>query len=443
MELLLRIRYALWGPFTVLFILLTGVYLTWRAGFVQLWCARGLLRQIRGGRKTGARQEITPLQALFTSLGGTLGVGNLAGVAAALTLGGPGAVFYMILAAFFGMATKFSEIVLAVRFRIRQDGAPLGGPMVYLTRGAYHPGLAKLFCVCCLLASIGTGAMTQAGAITQAVTAVVPLSPLLVGLVTAVAAWPVLTGGSRLIAKTASVLVPFMTLFYLAGCAIVLFLGRERILPALTLILTDAARPAAAGGGLLGLLTARCVSDGFSKGVFSNEAGMGSAPLAHGCADSKSPCEEGILGAVEVFVDTCVVCLMTALVILVSGAMDSGAQGLALTTLAFRGVLGDYAGIFICVTVCFLAFSTIIGWSFYGLTCLRYLVGSGRGAQLYLTLITVSVALSALFPLDTMLLAADIAAALMAFPNLVGLWTLAPLVQLEVKKYQANKKRLE
>ncbi|MGE4549315.1 MAG: alanine:cation symporter family protein, partial [Intestinibacillus sp.] len=266
MELLLKIRYLLWGPFTVLFLLLTGVYLSWKSGFVQFWCIKSLFRQIRAGRNKQDRQgAITPLQALLTSLGGTLGVGNLAGVAAAITLGGPGAVFYMLLAAFFGMATKFSEIVLAVRFRVRQGGTPLGGPMVYLERGAYHPKLAKLFCVCCLLSSVGTGAMTQAGAIAEAVTAVVPLSPALIGAIVAFAVWPVLQGGSRLIAKTSSVLVPLMTLLYLAGGIAVLFLYRDRIIPSLLLILTDAVRPAAAGGGLLGILTARCVYDGFAK----------------------------------------------------------------------------------------------------------------------------------------------------------------------------------
>lgn len=433
MEFLMRARYALWGPFTVLFMVLTGVYMTYCSRGVQLWAAPRLWRQLRAPRRKG--DGISPLQALFTSLGGTLGVGNLAGVAAALTLGGPGAIFYMLLAAFFGMATKFAEIVLSVRFRERRGGAPLGGPMVYLARGAYHPFLAKLFCVCCLAASLGTGAMTQAGAITEAVTAVAPLSPLLVGVVTAALAWPVLTGGSRLIAKTSTVLVPLMTVLYLAGGAAVLFVNRERILPALALILSDALRPAAAGGGLLGIVTARAVSDGFAKGVFSNEAGMGSAPIAHGCADSESPCDEGVLGAVEVFVDTCVVCLLTALVILVSGVMDTGATGLRLTTLAFAGVLGGGADLFICVTVCFLAFSTILGWSFYGIAALRFLTGSDRAQKPYLALVTLSVALSALFPLDTMLLAADVAAALMAFPNLIGLWTLAPVVRAETKRY--------
>lgn len=435
MELLMDIRYALWGPFTVLFMVLTGVYMTWCSGGVQFWCVRALARQIRAPR--AAREGgISPLQALFTSLGGTLGVGNLAGVAAAITLGGAGAVFYMLVAAFFGMATKFAEIVLAVRFRERRAGSPLGGPMVYLSKGAYHPFLAQVFCVCCLIASLGTGAMTQAGAIVEAVGAVAPVSPLTIGLVTAALAYPVLTGGSSLIAKTASVLVPVMTFLYLAGGALVLITYHDRILPALTLILTDALRPAAAGGGFLGVITARAVSDGFAKGVFSNEAGMGSAPIAHGCADSKSPCDQGILGAVEVFVDTCVVCLLTALVILVTGAQHSGATGLALTTQAFSSVFGGRAGLFICVTVCFLAFSTILGWSFYGLACLRYLTGGNRAQKAYLALITASVALAALFPLDTMLLAADVAAALMALPNLIGLWTLAPIVRHEALNYR-------
>lgn len=433
MELLLSIRYALWGPFTVLFFVLTGVYMSVCSGFVQIWCVGRLGRQLRAGRpKEGG---ISPLQALCTSLGGTLGVGNLAGVAAAITLGGPGAVFYMLLAAFFGMATKFAEIVLAVRFRERINGAPLGGPMVYLTRGARHPALAKLFCVCCILASLGTGAMTQSGAIAEAVSAVTPLSPLLVGIVTAALAYPVLVGGSRAIARASSVLVPLMTTLYLCGGVLVLITFHDRIVPALTLILTDALRPAAAGGGLLGIVTAHAVSDGFAKGVFSNEAGMGSAPIAHGCADSVSPCDEGVLGAVEVFVDTCVVCLLTALVILVTGVQNSGATGLALTTRAFSSVFGAGAGVFICVTVCFLAFSTILGWSFYGLACLRFLIGSDRLHKPYLVLITLSVALAACFPLDTLLLLADLAAAFMAFPNLIGLWTLAPVIRAETDKY--------
>lgn len=441
MKLLLKIRYLLWGPFTIVLLLLTGAYLTWKSGFVQFWCAKSLFRQIRTGRKKASSADaITPLQALFTSLGGTLGVGNLAGVAAGIALGGPGAVFYMLVAAFFGMATKFSEIVLAVRFRVWQNGSPLGGPMVYLERAAYHPKLAKLFCLCCIIASLGTGAMMQAGAITEAVTAVVPLSPALISFIIAFAAWPVLRGGSKLIAKTSSILVPFMTLFYLIAGIIVLVLNRERIVPSLWLILSDAARPAAAGGGIVGILTSRCVSDGFSKGIFSNEAGMGSASIAHGCADSRSPCEQGVLGAVEVFLDTCVVCLLTALVILVSGVPIHGTNGLPITTAAFGTAFGGLSASFVCVIVTFLAFSTIIGWSFYGLACLRYLTGTARGEKIYQILVVVSVVLSALFPLDSMLLAADIAAAMMAFPNLIGLWTLAPVVQFECQKYLDRKK---
>lgn len=436
MELLTQIRYLVWGPFTILFMLLTGVYMTLRTGCIQLRCIPWLWKQLHT-HKTTAYQGISPLQALSTSLGGTLGVGNLAGVAAAITLGGAGAVFYMLLAAFFGMATKFAEIALAVRFRTRQNGQNLGGPMVFLTRGTYHPYLAQLFCICCIFASLSTGAMTQAGAITQAVAAIRPLSPCLIVCCIGFCAYPVLRGGNQMIAKTSQVIVPIMTIFYILGAILVLFQFRQQIIPSFVQIITDAFTPQAAQGGVFGVITSHAVANGFAKGVFSNEAGMGSAPIAHGCADSQSPCEEGMLGAIEVFIDTCVVCLLTALVILSTGVNQAGTTGLALTTAAFSTVLGRFAPAFICVTVCFLAFSTIIGWSFYGTACLRYLFGSIKFDKPYHFLICISILCSAFLPLDTLLLAADIAAAFMAFPNLIGLWTLAPIVSYEVKRWKS------
>ena len=331
MEVLLRIRYALWGPFTVLFVLGTGAYLTWQSRFVQLWCLPRLMQMGSTTQKSGG---LSPWQALCTSLGGTLGVGNLAGVAIAITLGGPGAVFYMLLAAFFGMATKYAELLLAVRYQI-SDGQPLGGPMVYLSRGAGLPKLARLFAVCCILSALGTGAAAQGGAITEALAPILPIPPLLIGFVTALLLLPILYGGGQRIARASSVIVPVMTVLYLAGGLAVLFLHRAQIPAAFGAILAGAAQPLAAGGGLLGLLSARTIADGFSKGVFSNEAGMGSAPIAHGCTEGAKPCEEGILGAVEVFLDTAVVCLTTALVILVTGAHEVGVGGIAMTAFAF------------------------------------------------------------------------------------------------------------
>ncbi|MGM9613495.1 MAG: alanine/glycine:cation symporter family protein [Butyricicoccus sp.] len=425
MELLFRIRYALWGPFTVLLILATGAYLTMQSRFVQLWC---LPRLLHPNRRTVERGGISPWQALCTSLGGTLGVGNLAGVAIAITFGGPGAVFYMLLAAFFGMATKYAELLLAVRYQI-SGGAPLGGPMVYLTRGAGLPGLARLFALCCVLSALGTGAAAQGGAIAEALSPLVPVPPLAIGVCTAALLLPILYGGGQRIARASSVLVPVMTVLYLAGGAAVLVRYRDRLPNAFSAIFQGAADPLAAGGGILGLLTAHAVADGFAKGVFSNEAGMGSAPIAHGCTAGARPCEEGLLGAVEVFLDTFVVCLMTALVILVTGAHESGKTGLAMTIAAYEGVLGRFASGFIAVTVVFLAASTVLGWSFYGLACLRWLRAGRLLRAAYPLGVAVSVAVASRFPLTDLLTVCDISAALMAFPNLYGLWVLAPEVR--------------
>lgn len=430
MELLTYIRYALWGPFTVLLILGTGVYLTIQTRLVQVWCLPRLLR----GRTQSKSGGLSPLQALCTSLGGTLGVGNLAGVAIAITLGGPGAVFYMLLAAFFGMATKYAELLLAVRFQI-SDGAPLGGPMVYLTRGAGLPRLAKVFAVCCIFSALGSGAAAQGGAIAEAVEAVCPAPPVLIGILTGLLLLPVLYGGGERIARASSVLVPVMTVAYLTAGAAILWMHRDRLPAAFAAILSGALEPLAAGGGVLGLLTAHAVSDGFAKGVFSNEAGMGSAPIAHGCTTGAKPCEEGMLGAVEVFLDTFVVCLMTALVILVTGANESGRMGLSMTAAAFSELFGPLAEGFIAVTVLFLAVSTVLGWSFYGLACLRFLRVRRALRGLYPLGVALSVAAAAHFPLTDLLYLCDISAALMAFPNLYGLWVLAPVVRRETKAF--------
>lgn len=431
----MNIRYALWGPFTVLLIGLTGLLLTLRSRGVQFWCAGRLLRQRKGGRGDG----ISPFQALCTSLGGTLGVGNLAGVAAAITLGGPGAVLWMLLAAFLGMATKYSELVLAVKYRTRTP-SPLGGPMVYLEQGAGLPVLARIFAVCCVISAMGTGAAAQGSAIAEALAPLLPIPRGLIGVAAGICLLPILYGGGKAIAKASSILVPVMTGGYLLGGLAVLITHAPQIPAALTTIVTSALDPLAAGGGLFGLLTARAVSDGFAKGIFSNEAGMGSAPIAHGCADSESPCAEGMLGAVEVFLDTCVVCLMTALVLLVTGAFESGAEGLQMTILAFSTVFGRFSPLFIGVTVVFLAASTILGWSFYGLACLRWLHAKHIVRVLYPLAVAAAAALAACIPLTELLLVTDIAAACMAFPNLIGLWVLSDEVGAETRKF-LNKTR--
>ena len=426
MELIQDIRYALWGPFTILLFVLTGLMLTVRTRGVQFWCWGRLLR----GQKQKTADGLTPFQALCTSLGGTMGVGNLAGVASAITLGGPGAVFYMMLAAFFGMATKYAELLLAVRYR--ENGAePLGGPMVYLTT-AGMPSLARLSALCCLVCVLGTGAASQGGAIAESAAPLLHLPRPVIGAAVTLVVLPVLRGGGQRIGRIASVIVPLMTVLYLAGGCAVLRAHWERLPDALLAIWEGAREPAAAGGGVFGLLTARAVSNGFSKGVFSHEAGMGSAPIAHGCSNAADACAEGLLGAVEVFLDTCVVCLMTALCILCTG---TGGDGLARTTAAFETVFGPFTGVFLTVVIVFLALSTILGWSFYGLACLRWFRAPPLVHRQYPYAVALAAGLAAVVPLTDLLLAADIAAACMAFPNLIGLWVLSGDVAKETGRY--------
>ena len=431
MKLIEQIRYALWGPFTILLFVLTGLMLTVRTRGVQFWCLGRLLR----GQKQKNADGLTPFQALCTSLGGTLGVGNLAGVATAITLGGPGAVFYMLAAAFFGMAVKYAELVLAVRYR-KPGRQPLGGPMVYLAEGAGLPVLGKIFALCCIVCVLGTGAAAQGCAIIESVSPLLGLPRPVIGITTALLVLPILLGGGKTIGRVAEILVPIMTVLYLAGGWAVLLAHADALPQAIAAICAGAHEPGAAGGGVLGLLTARAVSNGFSKGVFSHEAGMGSAPIAHGCSNASDPCAEGLLGAVEVFIDTCVVCLTTALCILCTGA---GGDGLTRTIGAFETVFGRFADGFIALIVLFLAISTILGWNFYGLACLRWLRAPQLIRRLYPLAVAAAAGLSSLMPLTELLLCADIASACMAFPNLIGLWALSGEVAAETRQFLKQK----
>ncbi len=441
MDLILWLRNILWGPFTILLMLCTGLYLSIRTGFVQLWCIPAFIRQLRD-KNTSKPSGISPLQALSTSLGGTLGIGNLAGVSVALTLGGAGAIFYMLLAAFLGMATKFSEIVLAVRFQVHtKDGQLLGGPMLYLSRGLGWHRSAQFFCVVCIAASLTMGAMTQTSALTEATHAVLPLSPLLISSIAAFLIAPVLSGGKSRIAAAASLIVPLLLLLYFILCGIALHANADKIPAALQQIVHEALHPAAMQGGILGTLTSQAVINGFAKGVFSNEAGLGSAPLAHGSAACQNAVAEGLLGAVEVFIDTCVICLLTALVVLTSGVLGSGASGLTLTTQAFSGVLHRHAPLWVGIMVVFLSITSVLGWGFYGLTCLRYLTAQKTAEIWYRRTLLAAMLLSTCFPFQHLLIAADIFAAPMAFPNLLALWTLAPMVQQETAHFLQTQKR--
>lgn len=435
MNNILMIRYWLWGPCTIAFMLATGFYFTLRTHGVQFWCVRYLW-----GKRNQPCAGISPWNAFCTSLGGTLGVGNLAGVATAITLGGVGAVFYMMLGAFFGMATKYAELVLSIRYQSHEK-IPLGGPMVYLSQGAHCDVLAKVFAICCIFSVLFTGAAAQGSAMAEAVHGILPFPRWVLGLGFCAVLLPALYGGRRRIARISTHLVPVLAAIYVSTCLCILVRHANRLLPAVCLMMQDALSPIACGGGVSGLLTAHVVSDGFAKGMFSNEAGMGSAPIAHGSVRNAQPCAQGVLGAVEVFLDTCVVCLLTALVLLVTDAYHADVDGLQMTILAFSSIFGGYAQIFIGIIVVFLAITTVLGWSFYGIACLRWLQAKHILRVLYPCAVAGVTAVAVYLPLTPVLLLADIAAACMTFPNLVGLWLLRQEVIAETEQFLHKNRR--
>lgn len=433
MTFFIIIRNLLWGPFTILFFLITGIFFTLQTHFVQFW---GIRSFISGLRRGNGGNGISPLGAFMTSLGSTLGVGSLAGVAAAVTLGGAGAIFWMLLAAFFGMATKYAEIVLAVRFRVKKKDGYAGGPMFYLRGPVGSRSLAAIFCFFCILSTIGMGALCQSNAIAASVGMVLPVPGWLCGILSAAAAAQIIRGGARRIAHVSTILVPVMTLFYTFGALFVIYVHRNALPGVIANIWSCALTLPAAGGGFIGFFLSNAVREGFSKGVFSNEAGLGTAPIAHGSADSRSPAEQGLFGVMEVFIDTFVVCLLTGLVVLVSDNADK--TGIEAIISAFSSVFGLSAPLFICISVVFLALSSIIGCSFYGEACVRYLSPKIKYVKAYRTCLIAGVAAGAVMTLDAVFLLSDIANALMAFPNLAALWYLSAFVEKETEAFRLS-----
>ncbi len=428
-------------------ILLVGGILTVRLKGVQFTRLGTAFKETLG--KVFSQREkgrgLSPFQASATALAGALGTGNIAGVAVSLLAGGPGAIFWMWASAFLGMAVKYSEILLAVRFQRRdKDGTPSGGPMFYLTQ-AYRSELpAVFFAGSCAAASFGIGSLTQSGAASEALWAAFGVPRLWVGIAMALLALLVMVGGIRRIGAVAEHIVPMMGIVYLGGALLVLLPRLQELPGVFSLILNDAFSPQAASSGVLGWLTGRALRVGVSRGVFTNEAGMGSAPIAHGSADAPSPAGEGFWGIVEVFLDTVIMCTLTAAVILLSGGLSGETDGAALTVTAFRQFLGGGAAGFIAVSTCFFAFSSILCWSCYGEAALKSLSAKKGAITAYRLLYGASVVLGAVFQLETVFRLSDFLNFLMALPNLGALLLLLPIIEQETAEYFNNlhKKRL-
>lgn len=441
-ELLREISNFLWGLPLIILLLGTGVYLTFilrglqfRTLFSSLYIA--LVERKERGDSLG---DISHFQALMTALAATVGTGNIAGVATAIATGGPGALFWMWITGFVGMATKYSEAVLAVKYReVDSLGNMIGGPMYYIEKGLKSPLLAKTFAVFACIAAFGIGNMVQANSIADAVNASFGIDRWITGVIILVPTFMVIMGGIKSIGRVTSAVVPFMIVLYMSGAIAILITYYKEIPGALYLVFHHAFNPTAAAGGFLGATVRQTVRMGVARGIFSNESGLGSSPIAAAAAKTDAPVRQALVSMTQTFIDTIVVCTLTGLVIIISGTWDSGRDAAALTEFAFTTALpGKWGGFIVTTGLIFFAYSTILGWSYYGEKCLEYLFGE-RSIRPYRVLWIVFVFVGAVARLDVVWFFSDIMNALMAFPNLVALLMLGGVVSLETKNYFSAK----
>ncbi|MGN1028158.1 MAG: alanine/glycine:cation symporter family protein [Faecousia sp.] len=447
MHALNAVHDLVWGAPGLVLILGTGVYLTVITGFAQVRLFPGAVRRFAGmfrGSK-GKKSGISPFQALCTALAATVGTGNLVGVAGAICLGGPGAIFWMWVCGLVGMATKFAEATLAVRYRVRRGAEYAGGPMYMIRQGMgkrFH-FLAGIYSFLGVIAAFGVGNATQINAVVTGINNVLTRfggqasarGNLFIGLALAVLVGASLLGGAKRIGQTAEKLVPFASMCYIVLCAVLLVLRADAVPGAFQAIIRGALSPRAVTGGAIGSAF-RALSVGCSRGVFTNEAGMGTASIAHASAEVSHPAEQGLMGIMEVFLDTIVICTMTALAILCSGVPIPYGEDVGgdLTTAAFTSVLGDWVSIFLSMFLTCFAFATVLGWGLYGARCGEYLFGPGAWKG-FAVVQTAAVVLAAVMKTETVWQLAETVNGLMAIPNLIALLWLSPELKQLTKEY--------
>lgn len=434
-----KVNGFIWGPVMLVFLMGTGIYFTVGTKFLQLnkfnYIMKNTIMKVFKNEERIGEGDISPFQALTTALAATVGTGNIAGVATAIVLGGPGAIFWMWVSAFFGMMTKFAEVVLAVHYREKNAaGNWVGGPMYYITNGLKLKWLGVVFSIFGALAAFGIGNLVQANSVAAALESTFKVPPIITGILLAICAGLVIIGGITRIAKFTEKLVPIMAALYILGATIVLILNITAIPEAIVLIVKSAFTVQSAVGGFVGATMMKAMRYGVARGVFSNEAGLGSAPIAHAAAQTDHPVQQGLWGVFEVFADTIVICSLTALVILTSGLWTSGVSGAALTTDAFNATLPGIGGIIVAVGILLFAFSTMISWSYYGEKCTEYLFGT-KFNKTYRIIFIPLIIVGAVGQLDVIWNIADTLNGLMAIPNLIGLVGLSGVVFKLTKNY--------
>ena len=410
----------------------TGLYLTYGLRAIQIRKTFYAIRLLAASRKKVAKDkgDITPFQALTTALSATVGTGNIAGVATAIAAGGPGALFWMWLMGAIGMATKFSEIFLSLKFReVGPDGKMCGGPMYYIEKGLGVKWLATIFAVCGIAASLGPGNMVQSHSIAVASKNLFGLSPYVTGAIAAILVGVVILGGIVRIGKVTEKLVPVMALIYLAGGVAIIILNIDKLPDAVYLIVHSAFNPVAASGGFAGAMVSEAMRYGVARGTFSNESGLGSAPIAHAAAITHLPGRQALIGMIGVFIDTLLICTVTGLAIVITGVWDSGLTTVDLTTHAFNiGLPGpSWGGMIVSIGIILFAFTTFLGWSYYGLQFVEYLLGL-KMALAYRWVFIGVIFLSSNLKVDLVWNIVDILVAFMAIPNIIALIGMGRLI---------------
>jgi alanine or glycine:cation symporter, AGCS family len=434
----------IWGEYLLIpLLVIVGIYLTiglyampWRKipfAFQTLWQGRKETPHIKG--------DISPFQALMTALSATVGTGNIAGVATAIYFGGPGAIFWMWIIALFGMATKYAEAVLAVSYRETDElGNYVGGPMYYIRNGLGNnwQWMAASFAFFAMFAAFGIGNMVQSNSVADEIFSTFKVPTWVTGIIMASLAGMVIIGGVKRIAHVAAKLVPFMALVYILAALTIIILNIGKLPAAIDLIITSAFTGSAASGGFLGATIWMAIRWGFARGIFSNEAGLGSAPIAHAAAQTNNPVKQGMVAMLGTFIDTIIICSLTAFVIILTGTWDSGLKGVTMSSQAFSNGLFGYGGYIVSFGLILFAFTTILGWSYYGERSAEYLFGT-KIITPYRILWIFAIFIGAIVKLELVWTFADVMNGLMALPNLVALILLSPIVFSKTRQYFNNR----
>lgn len=437
---------VVWGPAMLVFLVAVGFLLSIRIGFFQIrgfgtwWKATFGSLFSKKSREAG-KGKISPFGAMSAALAGAIGTGNIVGVATAITMGGAGAVFWMWIAAFFGMATVYAENVLGVLYREKHGDTYVGGPMYYIRKGLNSKILAAVFAVMCTLASVGMGNMTQSNSVASALEVGFGFSPKIVGAVLTVLVFVIILGGVKRITKITEWLLPFMAVSFILGSVIVIACNFQKLPSAFSEIFSSAFGFDSVSGGFLGYGMSRAVKYGISRGVFSNEAGLGSSPIIHAAADTDDPSRQGMWGIFQVFVDTIIMCTLTALCILCTDGHKTGLDGAALGAYAFESVFGDFGTCFVCCSVVLFGFATLITWSYFGERSLAYLT-HGKFTGCYRVVYALATYVGCVMNLRLVWEISDTLNGLMAIPNLIALLLLMSKIKPPQRNLQAHKNRI-